>query len=150
MCVEERPASTVVRAALVPADHAGDSVTMRFAGLMSTVAGPHEDAWHTDLGRAIGWYDAYDAEVPARTLSSILDEIGAPEIDLLSLDVEGFEPSVLAGLDLDRHAPRWMLIEVHDEATGRAPIEAVLGDAYVMHERLSPLDLLYRRADVQA
>jgi FkbM family methyltransferase len=150
LCRAERPASTVVRAALVPSDHEGDTVHMRFADLMSTVVGEHEDPWRTDLGNALGWRDPYEAAVPARPLSSILDEIGAPEIDLLSLDVEGFEPGVLAGIDFARHAPRWILVEVHDEATGRPPIEAVLGDRYVLHERLSPLDLLYRRADVAA
>lgn len=148
LCREERPGATVVRAALVPADHEGDTVSMRFADLMSTVVGPHEDEFHTSLGRAIGWRDAYDAEVPARTLSSVLDEINAPEVDLLSLDVEGFEPGVLAGLDLSRHAPRWIAVEVHDEATGRPPIEAIIGEHYVLHDRLSPVDLLYRRADV--
>ena len=72
----------------------------------------------------------HEFTVPARTLSSVLDEANAPEIDLLSLDVEGFEPQVLAGLDLDRHAPRFILVEIRDMATGRAPIEAVLGDRY--------------------
>lgn len=147
LCRDERPGSTVVRAALVPLDHEGDTVRMRFADLMSTVAGGHEDEARTRMGTIQGWRDPYEAEVPARTLSSVLDDIGAPEVDLLSLDVEGFEPGVLAGLDLTRHAPRWILVEVHDEATGRPPIEAILGDRYVLHERLSPVDLLYRRAD---
>jgi FkbM family methyltransferase len=148
LCREERPGATVIRAALVPFDHEGDSVRMQFAGLMSTVSGEHADADRTEMGNILGWYDPYEADVPARTLSSILDEHDAPEVDLLSLDVEGFEPGVLAGLDLDRHAPRWILVEVHDEATGRPPIETVLGDRYALHERLSPLDLLYRRSDV--
>jgi FkbM family methyltransferase len=147
-CRDERPDATVVRAALVPSDFDGDTVRMRFADLMSTVSGTHEDADRTELGTITGWRDAYEAEVPARTLSSILDETGAPEVDLLSLDVEGYEPSVLRGLDLDRHAPRWILVEVHDIAAGRPPIEDVLGDRYVLHGPLSPLDLLYRRADV--
>jgi FkbM family methyltransferase len=150
LCREERPSSTVVRAALVAGDYGGDTVRMRFADLMSTVAGEHEDPWRTHMGNVLGWRDAYDADVPARTLSSILDEVGAPEVDLLSLDVEGFEPSVLAGLDLERHAPRWILVEVHDETTGRPPIEAILGDRYILYERLSPVDLLYRRTDVPA
>lgn len=149
LCREERPGSTVVRAALVPADHQGDTVRMRFADLMSTVAGEHEDAWRTHMGNVLGWRDPYDADVPARTLSSILDEVAAPEVDLLSLDVEGYEPEVLRGLDLDRHRPRWILVEVHDEDNGRPPLEAVFGDRYVLHERLSPVDLLYRRSDVQ-
>ncbi len=71
-------------------------------------------------------------------------------VDLLSLDVEGFEPQALAGLDLDRHAPRFILVEIHDIDSGRRPIEAVLGDRYVAVEQLSPLDLLYARADQPA
>ena len=137
-----------MRAALVPADFTEPVVRMKFAELMSTVAGGHEDEWRTQQGRAVGWRDAYETDVPAETLSSILDRVGAPEVDLLSLDVEGFEPSVLAGLDLDRHAPRWVLVEVHNEETDRPPIDAVIGARYELHERLSPVDLLYRRTDV--
>jgi FkbM family methyltransferase len=148
VCRDERPNATVIRAALVPADHDGDTVRMRFADLMSTVSGDHEDEWRTHMGNVLGWRDPYEADVPARTLSSILDEQNAPEIDVLSLDVEGYEPSVLRGLDLDRHAPRWILVEVHDQEAGRPPIEEILGGRYVLHSELSPLDLLYRRADV--
>ncbi|MCW2995193.1 MAG: FkbM family methyltransferase [Conexibacter sp.] len=145
---EEREGAKVVRAALVPFDHEGDTVRMRFADLMSTVSDGHADDWRTRMGTITGWRDPYEADVPARTLSSILDEQGAPEVDVLSLDVEGYEPSVLRGLDLDRHAPRWILVEVHDLETGRPPIEAVLGDRYAFHSTLSPLDVLYRRVDV--
>jgi FkbM family methyltransferase len=150
-CREGRSA-TVVRAALVPSDHEGDTVTMRFGDLMSTVAGAHGDQkgdrdWVAP-GLVLGWYDGHDEAVPARTLSSILDEAGAPEVDLLSLDVEGFEPSALRGLDLDRHAPRWVLVEMHDLDAGRREIGAILGDRYVEHGMLSPLDVLYRRVDV--
>lgn len=150
LCRQERPNATVVRAALVASADPGDTVQMRFADLMSTVVGDHEVADRLRMGTVLGWRDPYDALVPARTLGSVLDEAGAPEIDLLSLDVEGFESSVLAGLDLERHAPRWIVVEVHDEASGRPPIEAVLGAQYVLHDRLSSVDMLYRRADVTA
>ena len=150
LCRAERPDATVVRAALVAADYEGDTVRMRFGDLMSSVVGAHEDRWRTDMGTVTGWRDAYEVDTPARTLSVVLDEAGAPEVDLLSLDVEGFEPSVLAGLDLERHAPRWILVEVHEGLAGRGPIEAVLGARYALHGELSPLDLLYRRADVTA
>jgi FkbM family methyltransferase len=147
---DERPSAEVIRAALVPFDHAGDTVRMRFADLMSTVSDTHADDWRTRMGTITGWRDPYEADVPARTLSSILDAAGAPEVDLLSLDVEGYEPSVLQGLDLSRHAPRWILVEVHDLQSGRPPLEAILGDRYTFHGTLSPLDVLYRRADVPA
>jgi hypothetical protein len=89
--------------------------------------------------------DEHEVQVPTRTLTSILDEVSAPEIDLLSLDVEGFEPDVLRGLDLERHAPRFVVVEVHEVSGGRARIEAILGDRYEPVEQLSPVDMLYRR-----
>jgi FkbM family methyltransferase len=151
-CRRERPGTPVVHAALVPADHPGGTINMQFGDLMSTVQGAHGDAeaerdW-VEPGLVLGWRDPYEAEVPARTLSSILEEHHAPEVDLLSLDVEGFEPQALRGLDFDRHAPRWILVEAHDLEAGRSAIEEVLGDLYVLEEQVSPLDLLYRRRDV--
>jgi len=152
----DRPDATVVSCALVPADEDGGTVTVRFGSLMSSVLGSHGDdaaeaAWVAP-GLVLGWSDPYDAEVPARSLSAVLDELEAlpSEIDLVSLDVEGYELEVLRGLDLTRHAPRWLLVEVHDPAADRPPIEALLGERYVVHRMLSPLDVLYRRADVPA
>jgi hypothetical protein len=69
-------------------------------------------------------------------------------VDLLSLDVEGFEPQALQGLDLERHAPRWIVVEVHNLDAGRAAVEEVIGSRYMLEAQISPLDLLYRRADV--
>ena len=89
----------------------------------------------------------HEFAVPARTLSSILDETRAPEIDLLSLDVEGYEADVLAGLDLDRHAPRWIVVEV-DMRAERARVEAMLAERYGPPEKLSPTDLLFERRGV--
>lgn len=149
-CRLERPDATIVNAALMPEAASGQTVTMQFGDLMSSVHGAHpegEREW-VKPGLVLGWRDPYEVEVPARTLSSILDEHDAPEIDLLSLDVEGFEPEALRGLDLDRHAPRWIVVEVHDLEAGREAIEAVLRDRYVLQAQISPLDLLYRRADL--
>ena len=55
--------------------------------------------------------------VPASTLDSILEEAKFDgEIDLLSIDVEGYELQVLRGLALDRNAPRLIILE--DNAFG--------------------------------
>ena len=53
-------------------------------------------------------------KVPASTLTNILDKQVIPKIDLLSLDVEGYEYSVLKGLDLNKYKPTYMLIEVYN------------------------------------
>jgi FkbM family methyltransferase len=141
----ERPSARLFNCALVPFDHDGSPVTMRYGGLMSIVSGARgsdaADREYLEPAFALGMESGYEVTVPARTLSSILDEVGAPEIDLMSLDVEGFEPSVLRGLDLDRHAPRFLLVEVHD----REAVEQVLGERYEQLDQLSPMDVLYRR-----
>mgnify|MGYP001070472729 CR=1 FL=1 len=141
-----RPGSTVVQCALAPEP---GTVRMRFGDLMSTVDGARDSEW-ASAGVSLGWRDPYELDVPARRLSDILDEVGAPGIDLLSLDVEGFELPALQGLDLDRHAPRWVLVEIHEPERNKPPIDALLGDRYVEHGWLSPYDLLYVRRDVAA
>ena len=139
-----RPTAEVVRCALVACDHPDAWIDMDFGDLMSTVAGPASREWTTP-GLLLGWRDHRVERVPARSLSDVLDEAGSPAVDLLSLDVEGHEATALAGLDLGRHAPAWILIEMHDLEVGRKQIAALLGEAYVEHAVLSPLDVLYRR-----
>lgn len=143
-----RSRSTVVQSALVPPDGRG-TVRMRFGDLTSAVAGTQPDDW-MDQGLAFGWREAYELDVPARTLSDVLEEVGAPDVDLLSLDVEGYEAQALRGLDLDRHRPRFILVEIHQPELNRPPIDALLGDAYAEHGWLSPIDLLYARIEPAA
>jgi FkbM family methyltransferase len=143
-----RPSSRVIQCALVPEGHTG-AVRMIFGDLMSTVADAHDRDWAAG-GLSYGWRDAYELDVEGRTLSSLLDEMDAPEIDLLSLDIEGYEVSALRGLDLTRHAPRYILIEIHDREVNRPPVDAVLGALYQDHHWLSESDLLLVRRDVAA
>lgn len=52
---------------------------------------------------------------PAKTLNAILEEAGAPKIiDLLSLDVEGFEIQVLGGLDHQMFRFKYICIEAQN------------------------------------
>jgi FkbM family methyltransferase len=147
--VLERPRAHVFRCALVPSDYRDSTVKMHYGGLMSIVSGARgsdtADREYVKPAFTLGMEDEHEVDVPARTLSSILDEVGVPEIDLLSLDVEGFEPDVLRGLDLERHAPRFVAVEVHEVSGGRARVEMILGERYEPIEQLSPVDMLYRR-----
>jgi FkbM family methyltransferase len=144
-----RPSATVTECALVAASDTRETLRMRFGDLMSMVDGARDPDWWKG-GTILGWRDPGELDVPARTLSSLLEELHAPEVDLLSLDVEGWEAPALEGLDLSRHAPRYVLVEIHDRDVDRPPIEAVLGEHYVEHSWLSPLDLLYIRRDLAA
>jgi FkbM family methyltransferase len=152
----QRPNATVVNCALVPADYPEATVTLRYGGLMSTVCGARgagaDEESHVSAGDMFGLDDVgHEVSVPARTLTSVLEEARAPsEFELLSLDVEGFEASVLHGLDLDRFAPRVLLVEMHDVDAQRPAMEEILGDRYEFGSLLSPLDAMYRRRDAAA
>lgn len=146
----ERPGARVVRAALTAPEQHGSELQLQYGGMMTVVSGSKgADAAYAANGLALGLEAPMTFTAPAVTLSSLLDDVGAPEIDFMSLDVEGFEPEVLKGLDLDRHAPRYLLVEQHDDAS-RAAVEAQLGDRYRRVEQLSPLDVLYARHDQPA
>lgn len=148
-CRRERPGSQVFNCALVPRDQDGRTVTITVGGLMSLVHGAQgsteADRAHALAGTRGGHEPNYDIEVPGRTLSSLLDEAGTGEIDLLVLDVEGYEPEALAGLDLACHAPRFLLVEMLDPGRARSRIQRLIGDRYEFVEQLSPHDHLYRR-----
>ncbi len=149
----ERPKAVLFNCALVSSDHEGNSVRLVYGGMMTTVAGTRESltadrAWVQAAHAAVQEKPEHEFEVPARTISSILDEINAPEIDLLSLDVEGFEVQALRGIDLERHAPRWILVEIREGGTRREDVDAILGEGYSFVEQLSAFDALYRRTPV--
>lgn len=146
-----RRGARVFEAALVPRGHQGGTIAMRYGGLMSVVAGArggdeNDASWAASVS-ALGLEEPYDVEVQARTMSEVLDEAAITELDLLSLDIEGFEVQAIAGLDLERHAPRWALIEART-ADAVAAVGAALGGRYVIDRHLSPFDVLYRRTDV--
>jgi FkbM family methyltransferase len=150
-CRRNRPGAIVVEAALVDRDRPGATVTMHYAGLMSAVedalGSADATAAHIQRGLAVGdLAGTYSVAVRARTLTSILDEACPGQaIDLLSLDVEGMEAAVLAGLDFTRYAPKFICIEVRD----RASIAALLEGRYALVETLvdhgSRADLLWAR-----
>ncbi len=147
LCQLNRPRCRVVQAALVDADCDQPEVEMTYCNLMSIVNGARGSAEADDLhlragSRYLANSDSIESlTVPAQQLSQLLSQHGDPHIDLLSLDVEGFEAQALRGLDLDRHAPDWILVEAND----RSQVEAALRGRYTVHDYLSFHDILYRR-----
>lgn len=140
-----RGRSRVVECALVPDGFAEDFIELRFGGSMTVIEDESAPVWVSAVKEGIALdQPEHVYRAPARTLSQVLDETGAPEVDLLSLDVEGFEAQVLDGLDFARHAPRFMLIEV-DQRAPRALVEERVAEHYRPVEELSPHDVLYQR-----
>jgi FkbM family methyltransferase len=131
-CKQNRPDCIVEHAALVAEDYSDDTVELRYCDLMSVVKGglesEEQEVNHVEKGKQFlkEGEDIEHVTAPARTLSSILDEHDVREIDLLSLDVEGYEAQALKGIDFQRHRPNHMLIEVRDVTK----IKEVIGKHY--------------------
>lgn len=55
-------------------------------------------------------------KVQATTLTDIFDtHFENIEVDLISIDVENYELSVLKGMDFNKHKPKYILIEIYSE-----------------------------------
>jgi FkbM family methyltransferase len=143
-CRSRRPHATVVGCALVGPARAGELVGVQFGDLMSTI---DSDGAHAAQGLKVAGRDPYAVQVPGRTLSAVLEDAGMEQIDVLVLDVEGKELEVLSGLELERHAPRYILIETLDRPAQQPAIDAALARRYRLLETLSDYDLLYRHTD---
>lgn len=106
LCKLNRPHSISVNCACVSNDYTNSTIKGNFLNnsLMGSVDGKRQ------LG-----YDNNINEVSARTLENILDSTISinQEIDLLSLDVEGYELNVLQGLNLNKYKPHYLLIEIY-------------------------------------
>lgn len=143
-CRRERPRSQVFRCALVAEDYESGTASMLASNLTSLVRGalksPEADAAHCRAGARIQETIVTETHVPARTLTSVLDEAGAGRVDFLSLDVEGYELQALNGLDIERFRPRYVLVE----ARFREEIDRRLNPHYDAIDELTDKDVLYR------
>ena len=107
-CQLVRPHSWCYNAACVPDGFASSMIEMADLDLMSVALGlqPEEDQ-----AARLSVATSGNVLVPARTISSIIDDSPFSRIDFMSVDVEGAELGLLDGLDWKRHAPSWLLIE---------------------------------------
>ena len=81
----------------------------------------------------------------AATLDSILNKSEAPKvIDLLSVDVEGAELSVLSGIDFENYQFNFILVETRSPQKVK---EFLLANGYDFVENLSNHDLLFRKIE---
>jgi len=148
-CRLVRPGAVTVNAALGAFGQSGTSVEMTYCNLMSTVDGAmasaaEQDA-HIQTGAIIQNLRPYRFTAPCMALNDLLTRYEIGRIDLLSLDVEGYEANVLRGIDFSRFRPRYMLIE----ARYRGKVEELIAPFYETVAELTERDILYRcRVDV--
>ena len=103
-CKINRKNSIVKNYACVSSEYKEETIRGDFNGsLMSSVDGKRLN--NRDI-----------IEVKAITLEKLLDNVieKNKQIDLLSLDTEGYELNILIGLNLDKYRPKYILIEIYN------------------------------------
>jgi FkbM family methyltransferase len=143
-----RPQAQAFNCALVSFDYDRPTIPFTDAHALSGIFGeaPGEEI-EARLASVHASGQARLLAVSARTLQSILVEAGVQKVDLLSLDVEGYESLVLKGLDFDVFRPRYLLVECLDEKH-KNEIEMQLSSWYDSLERFSYRDFFYRARSV--
>jgi FkbM family methyltransferase len=139
-CQKNRPESVVRNCALVPQESDGLPVEIVNVDLMSMVRqdGPQQEE-SIQVAESVQGILRSTVTITGRSLSSLLDELGSPKVDLFSLDVEGYELAVLQGLDLERHSPRWILVETKQIDL----VVEILKITHTLHSQLTFHDYLF-------
>ena len=139
-CIRRRPGSKVLGYALVGPEMDGMEVEIHFGDLTSNLqTREHAEGGLRNAGRA-----GYSVRVPAITLNSVLTEYAERTLDIIILDLEGAEPDALAGLDLEEHGPRYLLVEALESGL-HARLDGILDAYYHRIAQPTPYDLLYAR-----
>ncbi|MCK9304066.1 MAG: FkbM family methyltransferase [Bacteroidales bacterium] len=145
-CLAERKRSKVFNRALVGRDFTETEIRIHYYNSMSFVDGAFSDRQaeedHRNAALDCSHYKkTFSVMVKASTLTDVLLEAQAPACpDLFVLDVEGFEDTVLDGLDFSKYKPRFILIENNDDGA----ISTLIKNKYVLVEKLSERDYLFR------
>lgn len=126
LCKKNRKAR-VENCALVSKDYEGKTVMGDFLFDGEYGVG----AWSSITRHAYGFFSygrpmGMTTEVVAKTLKDVLAEHNIKKIDLLSLDVEGYELEVLKGTDLNEVDITFILVEINNKEYKLEDVESYL------------------------
>jgi FkbM family methyltransferase len=146
-----RPGATCVQAACVGP---GQPSRVRFQaeklGLLSGLQAdqtPGMERRYAARGLAFGGFDAID--VPALTLNQLLDQHAGERriIEIVSLDTEGTELSILHGFDFSAWTVTVFVVEANDDESRRELISFMRPRGYKLARRLGCNVIFARRRD---
>ncbi len=105
---------------------------------------PHRLEWIRQSGGAVR-----EIEVRTATLDSLLAEAGFPEIQFITIDVEGHELAVLEGLTLEAYKPRIVIIEDNSGHGDRHVARHMYERGYVRFRRTGVNEWYAHESDVE-
>lgn len=137
-CRDARPRSLTFQCAAAGPDSKGEIVFYKVGGgeAYSTTS---LDAGHRERLDRLGlqWREV---RVAARTLDSILEEASAPQVDFVSIDVEGGELAVLRGFDIERWKPGVVIVETNARTRDPAVRRYFVAHRYAYHHSIDVND----------
>lgn len=130
-----RPRSVVCHCAAAESDQEGATFFANERGSLSTLDGSKEDEFREGFGDYFVGFE--EQVVEKRRLDTLLEtHAGSVPIDILSLDIEGYENEALRGMDLTRFRPRIFVVESDDVDHERLLDAKLLGAGYTKAMRL--------------
>jgi FkbM family methyltransferase len=102
----------------IVSDRSGELATIYVADALSSVNQDHLDSFST-MREQIDKIEPKPLQVPTITLTDLLEREKVERIDFLSMDIEGHEPTALAGFDIERFRPELVCIEIGDGTSDR-------------------------------
>ncbi|MBY0309595.1 FkbM family methyltransferase [Patescibacteria group bacterium] len=142
-----RPNNIVFGVACVPENYKDTSITIYDVNAMSLthLSKLNVDNW-VQQGEKAQNIIAKKIDVQARSLSSLLQEAQLKnDFDLLVIDIEGAEESILRDFDFTVYHPTFLLIEIENE-NAKAEIDTILSPFYRYCEMVGDSDYLYKRS----
>lgn len=135
-CRRTRPGAIVVHAALGPVDDGLVSFSMvRGEAGLDTLSFVSSTEQHRKRIKSRHG-EIEQVEVPARSLSSVMGEVGLGEVDWMSIDVEGAELEVLKGAGLEVWRPKVILVEDNTDGSDPRVFDYLSSFGYRLGQRI--------------
>jgi FkbM family methyltransferase len=109
MLKANRPRSSIVHCAVAERDLENAPFYANARGSLSSLDPSSEERWKRDYAQYFSGFQ--QQTVPQRTLTSIFQEHKVGRIDILSLDIEGYEVQALQGLNFSLFQPSVIVVE---------------------------------------
>lgn len=123
---KNRPNSIVCFCAAGEEDEDGVPFYANARGSLSTLDKSQEGRWKRDYRDYFTGFELQ--QVKKRRLDTLFQQHGMERIDILSIDVEGYEVEVLKGIDFSRYMPSVIVVESHSPEHEQQ-LDEVLGPA---------------------
>lgn len=146
LCARNRKRSIVINTASVPFSHREKTIQFIDCNFMSFPAGKRKDsAQWIKSGEKAQKIKAQKITVPAQPLQTTIEKYNPhnKKIDLLVVDVEGYELPVLQGLDFQKNSPEFLLLEVQENKRLEETTLYLAKKNYKLTDTLSECDRLY-------